>query len=178
MRHSISGIWLALGLFFATLSSGCVAAGKGIAYGMSDKGPTHAQKVLLDEELAPYRGRGESAITGRVFLQTPNGEVVGARRSVHLTPAVEYIQELVQSQVIDRNKMIDRKAEDVWWTTRADQDGRFVFSWLPAGSYVALVDMAWSPRGGTDAQEAIAYGLVRVKEREHVDIVVTRKVGD
>ncbi len=157
-------------------SAGCAPAVTGIVYGASDKGPSEAQHVLLEEELAPYRQRGESAITGRVFLETPTGEVVGARRPVHLTPATAYAKQLAETQVIRNNEMIDRKAEGVWWTTKAGRDGRFVFSWLPAGDYLVLAEIAWSPDGGTSAKEAVAYALVRVGERQHVDVIVKRKV--
>ncbi|MDG2308317.1 MAG: hypothetical protein P8R42_27380 [Candidatus Binatia bacterium] len=157
---------------------GCTPAVTGIVYGVSDKGPNEAQKVLLNEELAPYRQRGESAITGRIFLETPNGEVPGASRPVHLTPATSYAKQLAQTEVIEKNEMIDRKAEGVWWTTKAGRDGRFVFSWLPAGDYLVLAEIAWSPEGGTSAQEDVAYALVRVGEREHVEVIVKRTVTD
>lgn len=156
--------------------SGCTPAVTGVIYGASDKGPSGAQKVLIKEELAPYRQRGESAITGRVFLETPNGEVVGASQSVHLTPATAYAKELAETQVVRDNEMIDRKAEGVWWTTKAGRDGRFVFNWLPPGDYLVLSQIAWSPDGGTSAEEAVAYALVRVGDREHIDVVVKRKV--
>ena len=163
---------------FMFCSTGCLATAKGIAYGFSDKGPDHAQEVLLQEELEPYRQRGESAITGRAFLQTPAGELIASGHPVYLTPATDYMMEIAREDVVEKNEMLDRKAEDLWWTTRADQDGRFVFSWLPAGKYIALSEMAWSPGGGTDAQLAIAYGFIEVRERERVEAVVTRKVGD
>lgn len=174
LRSLVAGLGLCSSLVLA--SSGCTPAITGIVYGASDKGPTEAQKVLQNEELAPYRHRGESAITGRVFLETPKGEVVGANRSVHLTPATEYTKQLAEEQVVQRNRMIDRKAEGVWWTTRAGRDGRFVFNWLPPGDYLVLAEVAWSPDGGTSASEAVAYALVRVGEREHIDVVVKRNV--
>ena len=102
--------------------------------------------------------------------------MVGANRSVHLTPATPFAKELAERQVVRDNEMIDRKAEGVWWTTRAGRDGRFVFNWLPAGDYLVLSEVAWSPDGGTSAKEAVAYALVRVGEREHIDVVVKRKV--
>ncbi len=156
--------------------TGCTPAITGIVYGASDKGPSEAQHVLIEEELAPYRERGESAITGRVFLETPGGEVVGARRPVHLTPATAYAKKLAETMVVRDNEMLDRKSEGVWWTTKAGRDGRFVFSWLPAGDYLVLAEVAWSPDGGTSAEEAVAYALVRVGERQHVDVIVKRKV--
>lgn len=171
-----SHLTLALVCLVLLAGTGCTPAVTGIVYGASDKGPSEAQKVLIQEELAQYRQRGESAITGRVFLETPQGEVVGARRPVHLTPATAYAKELAETQVVRDNEMIDRKAEGVWWTTKAGQDGRFVFNWLPAGDYLVLAEVAWSPDGGTSAEEAVAYALVRVGEREHIDVVVKRKV--
>lgn len=178
MRNTLRSIALSLIVCLPLLvaGSGCTPAVTGIIYGASDKGPSAAQKVLLQEELAPYRERGESAITGRVFLETPDGEVVGASRPVHLTPATSYAKALAETDVIRDNKMIDRKAEGVWWTTKAGRDGRFVFNWLPAGDYLVLAEVAWSPDGGTSAQEAVAYALVRVGEREHIDVVVKRTV--
>jgi len=167
---------LALVVCLLLAGTGCTPAVTGIIYGASDKGPNKAQKDLLAEELAPYRQRGESAITGRVFLDTPDGEVVGASRPVHLTPATAYAKDLAEKQVVQRNEMIDRRAEGVWWTTKAGRDGRFVFNWLPAGDYLVLAEVAWSPDGGTSAAEAVAYALVRVGEREHIDVIVTRKV--
>ena len=166
---------LVLGLLLLAQSA-CTPAVTGLVYAGSDKGPTEEQKLLIDEELAQYRHRGESAITGRVFLETPRGEIVGVNRPVHLTPATEYAKALAQKQVVEGNQMIDRKAEGVWWTTKAGRDGRFVFSWLPAGDYLVLSQIAWSPDGGTSAEEDVAYALVRVGEREHIDVVVKRKV--
>lgn len=166
----------ALGAVLASTVVACTPAITGIVYGSSDHGPSRDQKVLLEEELAPYRQRGESAITGRVFLETPGGDVVAARRPVHLTPATAYAKALAQKEVIEDNEMIDRKSEEVWWTTKTGRDGRFVFSWLPAGDYLVLSEVAWSPDGGTSAELDVAYALVRVGEREHVDVVVKRKV--
>ncbi len=168
---------LVWGASLSLWTAGCTPAATGIAYGTSDSGPSRSQRLLLEEELAPYRQKGESAISGRVFLATPNGEVVGARNPVHLTPATDYAKALVQQEVVRKNEMLDRKAEEIWWTTRAGRDGRFHFSWLPAGDYVILSEVAYSPDGGTSAEIAVAYALVRVRDDEHVqNIVVTRNV--
>jgi len=180
MRYSSRAIQalpaLCLASFLAAM--GCTPAVTGIVYGTSDHGPSKAQEDLLEEELAPYRERGESAITGRVFLETPLGEVVGAERPVHLTPATEYAKKLAETEVVEGNRMIERKAEGVWWTTQAGRDGRFVFSWLPAGDYLVLSQVAWSPDDGTTAREAVAYALVRVGERQQVEVTVKREVSD
>lgn len=176
MRHVLRPTTIALVSIWLAFSA-CAAAINGIRYGMSDHGPDEAQRALIAEEDGHYRHRGESAISGRVFLQTPAGEVVGAERPVHLTPATEYMKALVQSEVIDKDEMVDRRVEDVWWTTRAHRDGRFLFGELPDGDYLVLSQVAWSPDGGTTARESVAYALVRVRERQQIrDVIVTRRV--
>jgi hypothetical protein len=166
--HAGPGRFVGAVLGLALLAAGCVPAVTGAVYGLSDHGPTKEQKQLIKEELAPYRSRGESAISGKVFLETPGGVVTGAGRSVHLTPATTYMKALVERDVIGKNKMIDRRADDVWWTTRADKEGRFTFSWLPAGEYFVLCPIAWSPSGGTSVKTGVAYAMAKVGSREHV----------
>ena len=166
-------------LLLAPVVSGCTPAATGIAYGTSDKGPSASQKKLIEQELVPYRQPGESAISGRAFLTTAGGEVVAAGDSVHLVPATAFNKALLESSVIRKNEMPDRKAETVWWTTRADRDGRFHFSWLPAGDYIVLCEIAYSPSGGLSARTAIAFGLLRLEEDQHFpDAIVTRDVSN
>jgi hypothetical protein len=137
----------------------------------------HTKKEEINErEYAPYRERGSARISGSVTMTTSGGTVlVGSACQVRLTPVTDdstrYIQDVVMK---GDTKPWKEDADAVWWVTAADEQGRFTFEDVPAGSYYLTCPVAWRDSVDGSARQRILWAQTTVAGSESVDVTVSR----
>ena len=139
--------------------------------------PYKRRAEFIPEEYAPYQGTGTSSICGQVVLSSRSGEphLAVAGDQVLLAPVTSYTKEAFKVKVLDGRPLGkgDPDAAQFQKRTRVDEEGRFCFVNVMAGSYYVVSDVTVSNNDGK-RQSQLAHGKATVKEDEKVHIVVTR----
>ncbi len=137
----------------------------------------HTKKEEINErEYAPYRERGSARITGQVTMTTSAGvALVGSACQVRLTPVTDdstrYIQDVVMQ---GGTRPWKEDADAVWWVEAADEDGRFSFEEVPAGSYYLTCPVAWRDPVDGSAKQRILWGETTVAGSDTANVSVSR----
>jgi hypothetical protein len=158
-----------------------------LATSISLLGCVQARKVTFDESaFVPYGHFGSATIKGTAFTvlrDNKHEQVAVSKAVVKLVPANAYTDEIVTRRYFNRVKLeqADPRYAKYVRRTHPDDDGHFVFSNLPAGSYYVSCHLHWSvPDSYTDAdgitQETTAaedqwvYSKVSVAGGQTVDV--------
>ncbi len=133
------------------------------------------QETINQREYAPYRGTGTARITGQVSLTLDSGQVLyGSACQVRLTPvtteSTRFMNDVVKAGAVKNWK---DAPDAVWWLAQADDEGRFQFADVPAGSYYVTCPVAWRDSLGF-AQQRILWAETTVGPGETVQVSVSR----
>ncbi|MEW6268239.1 MAG: hypothetical protein AB1689_02945 [Thermodesulfobacteriota bacterium] len=133
------------------------------------------QEVLNEREYAQYRSRGTAVVEGQVTHTLSNGQTLyGSACQVRLTPittqSTRYMNEVVMQ---GGTKPWPSTADAIWWLEQADQQGRFRFSEVPAGSYYLTCPVVWREPGGA-TRERILWAETTVGPGDRVEVAVSR----
>lgn len=133
------------------------------------------QETINRREYAAYRGKGTARITGQVSLTLGSGQVLyGSACQVRLTPvtteSTSFMNDVVKA---GGTKEWKNKPDAVWWLARADDEGRFRFDDVPAGSYYVTCPVAWRDSAGF-AQQRILWAETTVGPGETAQVSVSR----
>jgi len=133
------------------------------------------QETINQREYAPYRGAGSARITGQVSMALDSGQVLyGAACQVRLTPvtteSTRFMNDVVKA---GGTKDWANKPDAVWWFAQADDEGRFEFDEVPAGSYYVTCPVAWRDAGGS-ARQRILWAETSVGPGDTAQVSVSR----
>ena len=137
----------------------------------------HTKKEEINErEYAPYRERGSARITGQVTMTTSAGTtLVGSACQVRLTPVTDDSTRYIQDVVLKGGTTPWKEdADAVWWVTAADEEGRFAFEEVPAGSYYLTCPVAWRDPVDGSAKQRILWGETTVAGSDTANVSVSR----
>jgi len=143
---------------------------------LTDGCSKRTQETINQREYAQYRGHGSATVEGQVTLTLPSGtELVGSACQVRLTPitsdSTRYIQENVMR---GGTKPWKGDADSVWWLAQADQEGRFKFLEVPAGSYYVTCPVAWRDPTSGEARSRILWAEATAAPDETTTVSVSR----
>ena len=130
---------------------------------------------FVESEYAPYEGDGSSTICGQILLKTVAGVIVPGRvTEIQLIPDTTYSAELFNRGVIHEQLVSNMGFPSLKYNrmTKADDDGKFCFNNIPAGSYYLTSVIIW------EAGEAEVYGSTQVEDGKAVDVKVVRYLQD
>ncbi len=140
--------------------------------------PYKRKAEFIPEEYAQYEGAGSSTICGQVLVPTSSGEpqIAIAGDQVLLAPVTSYTQEAFKVKVLQGRPLGkgDPDAARFQKRTRVDEEGRFCFPNIAAGSYYVVSDVTLSRSGDGERVSKLAHGKATVQDEERVHIVVTR----
>jgi hypothetical protein len=133
--------------------------------------------AFSDADFIPYAGKGDGKIIGQAFLKTKGGDVkYGAGNEVVLVPVTPYTEEINRA-VIEAVRMEPPDGRYLKYrrTTRADGQGNFEFTDLPAGEYFLGCSIYWQVGGRyTQTTGGVANARTSVKSGETVKVILTR----
>jgi len=137
------------------------------------------QARFNEAEFAPFTKTGSASLSGQAFLKTVSGDVkYGAGNLVYLIPVTKYTQEWYQVGLLQGQPMSDAdpRLPKYLRNTQADGEGRFKFSNLPGGEYIAACDIVWGVAGpyGVTYTGGTAFAKVKIGPGEQASVVVTR----
>jgi hypothetical protein len=150
-------------------------ASRGPTFGFE---PDRAREQRIQAEYAPYRQRGDGAISGRAWLELPDGRrVLASRSGVKLTPVTslsrDFIDEALRSG--DWSSQVLARERAVVWTTRTDEQGHFDFTMLPPGDYYIICTTSWRDTAG-HTQDTILVVQTHIGEGELREVVLVGNV--
>jgi hypothetical protein len=133
------------------------------------------QETINQREYAPYRGAGTARIAGQVSMTLASGQVLyGAACQVRLTPvtteSTRFMNDVVKA---GSTKDWSNKPDSVWWFAQANDEGRFEFDEVPAGSYYVTCPVAWRDASGSAVQRTL-WAETTVGPGERVQVLVSR----
>jgi hypothetical protein len=134
------------------------------------------QETINQREYAQYRGGGSATISGQVTMTLPSGAVMnGSACQVRLMPITTATTSYIQGTVMTGGTKPPKPAADaVWWLEQADQEGRFKFLAVPAGSYYLVCPVAWRDPGSGEARQRILWAETTVGPQDSVTVSVSR----
>lgn len=163
MRH----LRLVLSALFATA---CVVPAAYRPLAMSGPAPV--------TEYQPFMGEGTGSLSGQAFLTTRGGDVKrGAGRAVTLDPATSYTKEWYNQIGMVTARFSEQPSDSLFRSLRrtatADADGKFVFTNLPAGTYLVRTTVTWETGAAyAGTQGGIVSALVTVKAGQKTDVIL------
>jgi hypothetical protein len=144
------------------------------------------KSLLSEQDTASTRVKGTATIVGEVSIKLHDGKSAHGENSfIYLIPVTPYASEWYEHYLV-RDHRINGLDPRSFWATRATivgSEGRFEFSYIPAGNYYLSCTVTpdlppyrflWVSisRAGTDAIKA--YATVTVQADDHVKVTVTR----
>lgn len=146
-------------------------------------GPIYSTNVAFVPEEASYvHVHGSGTITGRAFLQTPEGERPAARSRVVLVPATEYARERVR--LIYRGRKMaslksvgfegaDKRYHAYTRSTIANREGNFAFKNVGPGEYFVTAAVVWTPASSDEKVRASLIETVNLAKGETADVTLS-----
>ncbi len=125
---------------------------------------------------------GTSSISGQAFLRTTIGEVrYAAGSDVFLIPVTKYSTERIRQIYGNRKcalfgknfKNDDPRYPQFLKTTKANGEGRFLYSGLAAGDYFVVTSVYWQIPGNILPEGCGIYELVKVANGEKKEVIIT-----
>lgn len=150
-------------------------ASRGPTFGFE---PDRAREQRIQAEYASYRQRGTAVISGRAWLELPDGRrVLASRSAVQLTPVTSLSREFIDEALRtgDWSSQVLARERAVVWTTRTDDQGHFDFSMLPPGDYYILCTTSWRDTAG-HTQDTILVVQTHVEDGELREVVLAGNV--
>lgn len=134
------------------------------------------QETINQREYAQYRGGGSASIAGQVTMTLPSGATMyGSACQVRLMPVTSATTSYIRDTVMTGGTKPPKPAADaVWWLEQADQEGRFKFAAVPAGSYYLVCPVAWREPGSGEARQRILWAETTVGPQDNVTVSVSR----
>ena len=140
--------------------------------------PVNRKVPFRESDFANYGGKGSARIVGQAFLKTRGGDVkFGAGNVVHLVPATGYSLESLTNKIGTLVPPTDARFYKYVKQTRADGNGNFAFTGVPAGKYIVTCKIAWEiPSGSytTRSTGGTAMGTVTVARGQTAKVILTR----
>jgi hypothetical protein len=144
---------------------------------MSCVKPYHRKADFIQEEYAPYEGTGTARVCGQAYLSL-HGDTqhMASGDRVLLAPVTSYTEEAYKVKVLNGRPMNDPdpKAMAFEKHTKTDEEGRFCFTDLPAGTYYVVADIALPSSTKEHRESQLAHAITTVKDGGNVVILVTR----
>ncbi len=155
----------ALFLLAAALA-GCVGGQK----------PYQLTAPFEESQFIAYAQPGDGVIEGEAFVKLPDGKVIqAAGNEIGLLPVTDYTREWFEAGVLPNRPVtpFDPRIAKYFKHMRADAQGRFAFTNLPAGQYYVATDIPWTDAEGKQ-YIATAYADVTLPADEQLHVIVTR----
>ncbi len=114
------------------------------------------KKVAFDDAShAAWIGKGKSAIEGEGFIRRPNGWLARCSGGVvYLVPATPYFREWVEvyqaGNRLANARALNESHSKAIRKTQCDMQGRFAFSELPAGKWIAVTRVTYEGQAWSD----------------------------
>ena len=132
---------------------------------------------FIQEEYAPYEEPGIAQVCGQAYLSVDGGKQhVASGDRVLLAPVTSYTEEAFKVKVL-RGRTLEAPDPDAIKFekhTKTDDEGRFCFLDLPAGTYFVVADIALPTSTKEQRESQLAHAKVSIKAEENVYILVTR----
>ncbi len=132
---------------------------------------------FIQEEYAPYEGKGTARVCGQAYLNLDGGnQHVASGNNVLLAPVTSYTEEAFKIKVLRGRSMVDPDPQAMKFEkhTKTDDEGRFCFVDLPAGQYYVVADIVLPTSTKEHRESQFAHAKASVKADENVYILVTR----
>ncbi len=132
---------------------------------------------FIQEEYAPYEGKGTAQICGQAYLSLHGGKQhVASGSNVLLAPVTSYTEEAFQIKVLRGRNMVDPDPQAMKFEkhTKTDDEGRFCFAEFTAGDYYVVADIVLPTSTKEQRRSELAHAKASVKAEENVYILVTR----
>ena len=155
--------WIVL-IFVALLMVGCART-------------YEREAEFIQEEYAPYEGKGTAQICGQAYVSLDGGnQHVASGNNVLLAPVTTYTKEAFEIKVLRGQNMVDPDPQAMKFEKHAktDDEGRFCFGDLPAGEYYVVADVVLSSSTKEHHESQLAHAKASVNAEENVYILVTR----
>ena len=130
------------------------AGGLGLALlaGSCMRGEVEKKVAFDDKDHAAWIAKGKSGIDGEGFLRRPNGSLSRCSGGVvYLVPATAYFREWVEvyrsGATIANASSLHESHSRAIRKTQCDMQGRFQFSELPAGKWIAVTRVTFDGAG-------------------------------
>ncbi len=130
-------------------TSAGVVASLAVASLVTACAPQPRKAAFNESAFVPYAGSGSSTVKGTAYTvlrDNKNERVATSSAVVKLVPANDYTDEIVERRYYNRTKLeqADPRYQKYVRRTHPDDDGHFVFSHVPAGSYYVSSHLHWS----------------------------------
>ena len=135
------------------------------------------QAEFNQEEYAPYEEPGMARVCGQAYLSLDDGQQhVASGDRVLIAPVTSYTEEAFKVKVIRGRTMEAPSLDAIQFEkhTRTDDEGRFCFLDLPAGSYFVVADIVLPTSTKEHRESQLAHAKVWVKDEENIYTLVTR----
>ena len=135
------------------------------------------EATFIQEEYAPYEGKGTAQVCGQAYLSLDGGnQHVAPGNNVLLAPVTSYTKEAFKIKVLRGRNMVAPDPDAVKFEkhTKTDDEGRFCFADLPAGDYYVVADIVLPSSTKEHRESQLAHAKASVKAEENVYILVTR----
>ncbi len=132
---------------------------------------------FIQEEYAPYEGKGTARICGQAYVSLDGGnQHVASGNNVLLAPVTSYTEEAFNIKVVRGRNLVDPDPQAMKFEkyTKTDDEGRFCFADLPAGGYYVVADVVLPSSTNEQRESQLAYAKAVVNAEENVYILVTR----
>ncbi len=132
---------------------------------------------FIEEEYAPYAGKGTARVCGQAYLSLDDGKQhVASGNNVLLAPVTSYTEEAFKVKVLRGRHLAAPDPDAVKFEkhTKTDDEGRFCFADLPAGDYYIVADIVLPTSTQEQRTSELAHAKASVKADENVYILVTR----
>ncbi len=132
---------------------------------------------FIQEEYAPYEGKGSAQVCGQAYLSLDGGKQhVASGNNVLLAPVTSYTEEAYKIKVLRGRNMAPPDPQAIKYEkhTKTDDEGRFCFAELPAGDYYVVADIVLPSSTKEHRDSQLAHAKASVKAEENVYILVTR----
>ncbi len=149
-----------------------------VAFPMMGCARTYEREAqFIQEEYAPYEGKGTAKICGQAYVRLDGGnQHVASTNNVLLAPVTSYTEEAFKLKVLRGRNMVDPDPQAMKFEkyTKTDDEGRFCFADLPAGNYYVVADIVLPSSTKEHRESQLAHAKASVKAEENVYILVTR----
>ena len=126
--------------------------GLALLAGSCMRGEVEKKVAFDDKDHAAWIAKGKSGIDGEGFLRRPNGSLARCSGGVvYLVPATAYFREWVEvyrsGASIANASSLHQSHSKAIRKTQCDMQGRFQFSELPAGKWIAVTRVTFDGAG-------------------------------
>ncbi|WP_310452255.1 nuclear transport factor 2 family protein [Sulfuritalea sp.] len=101
-------------------------------------------------DFAPYRGDGPASLEGEAFVKTENGEVRNCSGdAVFLAPYTPFDVEVITAFLFHIDLALKKagQAAPYWRESSCDSQGKFEFTNVPTGTWIAITAVRWGNSG-------------------------------